>query len=105
MTGRFNYFGDKAVPGDSFTTCPTHEDIHGCSVRILANFKNYPTQAGAFLDHAGHLATSAHYATARQAKSAEGFAEGLTGHYATDPEYGNKLITIMRESKLERYDV
>ena len=84
--------------------CTTHEVLHGKRVQIQAPFLNYPTVAAAFDAHARHLATSEHYRTAMATYSAEEFAHALTGVYATDPEYGNKLVSIMRGSKLEQYD-
>ena len=104
VTGKNNFFGEKASPGDSYTACHTHEVIHGCVVAIIANFKNYTSPADAFMEHSRHLATSPYYVKAQAAKTAEDFAHALTGVYATDPEYGNKIVEIMRQSSLEKYD-
>jgi len=106
VTGKYNFFGIKAVQGDSYKTCPTHEIIHGKSVLVLANFKNFKDYNDAFDYHGRLLATHEHYSTAMaHTDDPEEFAKALTGLYATDPDYGNKLVEIMRESNLERYDV
>lgn len=103
-TGKYNYFGIKAIQGDSFTTCPTHEVIHGVSCKVLANFKNFTSISDAFDYHAKLLATSPYYSQAIADKAhPEEFAEHLQ-HYATDPDYGDKLVQIMRQSGLEKYD-
>ena len=56
------------------------------------------------MEHSRHLATSPYYVKAQAAKTAEDFAHALTGVYATDPEYGDKIVEIMRQSSLEKYD-
>lgn len=105
VTGKYNFFGIKAVPGDTFTTCPTHEVVHGKRVLVLANFKNFRDYNDAFDYHAKLLATHERYAPAMEhVDNAEAFAHALTGLYATDPDYGNKLVEIMQQSQLERYD-
>ena len=106
VTGKYNFFGIKAVKGDTYTTCPSHEIIHGKSVAVLANFKNFKDYNDAFDYHGRLLATHERYTRAMaHSNDPEEFAKALTFLYATDPQYGDKLVKIMRESNLERYDV
>ncbi|MBU6231599.1 glucosaminidase domain-containing protein, partial [Patescibacteria group bacterium] len=92
--------------GTNCTLCWTHEDYHGKWVKIQAYFQDYDSIESAFLAHAFLLSKNPRYAKAMAVKNnPEAFAAALTGVYATDPDYGNKLITIMRQSKLEQYDV
>ena len=106
VTGTFNFFGIKARDGDSYTLCPTHEVINGKSVFINAPFKNFASYEDAFDYHGQLLATHDAYRHAMTLiDHPEAFAHALTGVYATDPQYGNKLVEIMKESGLEKYDV
>ena len=106
VTGTFNFFGIKARTGDQFTLCPTHEVINGKSVSVNAPFKNFSSYEDAFDYHGQLLATHDAYRHAMSlADHPEAFANALTGVYATDPQYGAKLIEIMRGSGLEKYDV
>jgi flagellum-specific peptidoglycan hydrolase FlgJ len=104
VTGTNNFFGIKAVPGQKFTNCTTHEVIHGKMIEIIAAFADYDSVADAFLSHAKILATHPIYKEACAAPNAEMFAKALTSRYATAPNYGDMLIGIMRSSHLEQYD-
>lgn len=68
----------------------------GDSVR----FANYSHIAECFNVHGLYLSQSTRYANAFQQRSPEAFARQLTGRYATDPDYGLKLITIMKRYNL-----
>jgi hypothetical protein len=104
--GSNNPFGEKALPGQPSVTVPTHEVVDGRSILIQAPFRVYASLDDAFDVHAAHLATSFHYAKARAAlPDAEGFCRGLNGIYATDPNYADKLIALIRDDDLTRYDV
>ena len=103
-TGTYNFFGIKAVQGQPFTEKDTHEYINGRYTPIRARFANYNSIEDAFHAHALLLATHPAYKNALSKKTAEEFAQALTGVYATDPMYGEKLINLMRRSSLEQYD-
>src|SRR3984893_11508926 len=52
------------------------------------------------------LETSGHYTQAMaDPQDPNAFAAALTGVYATDPDYGSKLIDLMQRDDLYRYDV
>jgi flagellum-specific peptidoglycan hydrolase FlgJ len=103
--GSCNPFGEKALPGQAAVAAATHEVVGDETFATKARFLIYASLGEAFAAHARHLATSAHYAAARAVlPDAEGFCRGLNGVYATDPEYADKLIAIIRSGDLTRYD-
>ena len=104
--GSNNPFGIKARRGDPSVTVPTREVIGGRSVIIDAPFRKFASIADAFDAHGVLLETAGAYAAARKhLHDADAYADALTGHYATDPKYGQLLRSIMRGSNLYRYDV
>jgi Mannosyl-glycoprotein endo-beta-N-acetylglucosaminidase len=107
-----NPFGIKALIGQPSVTVPTHEFIGGRYVMIEAAFRKFDSLADAFDAHAELLATGTPYYKARECiasgitpASVNAFANALTGVYATDPLYGQKLIQLMTEDGLYHYDV
>jgi len=112
VTGNYNYFGIKAVPGQPFTMCPTHEERNGHYMAVMQPFANYPTPYWAFMAHAQLLATHPAYAPFMAAVARgdiEGACNALTGVYATGlgpghPTYGQVLIDIIKSENLTRYD-
>ncbi len=103
--GSCNPFGIKARTGDPSVTVPTREVVNGQSITIHAAFRKFDSIAEAFDDHGQLLATAGAYASARACiPDAAAFANALTGHYATDPNYGALLNAIMRGSNLFQYD-
>jgi flagellum-specific peptidoglycan hydrolase FlgJ len=101
-----NPFGIKAGGGQPFVEVSTLEWQNGRYVRMMQPFRKYESLAEAFEDHGRLLATNRVYAPAMACgiNNPDGFANALTGHYATDPQYGAKLIAIMREFNLYQYD-
>lgn len=93
--GSNNPFGIKARAGQPYVEAMTTEVIAGHAQRVMARFAKYASLADAFDAHAKLLATSPAYARARGQGTAGGFADALTGVYATDPNYGAKLRAIM----------
>jgi len=95
-SGSNNPFGIKATKDDikagKFVEAMTTEHLNGIDVRILQKFKKFDSLADAFDAHAKLLATRPQYANARKhANDPKAFADALTGVYATDPHYGEKL--------------
>lgn len=100
-----NPFGIKAAQGQPFVACKTHEVVHGHQIEITAHFRKFNSLAAAFDAHAVLLATEEAYAPARNVRhDPQAFANALTGYYATDPQYGSKLISIMKADNLFQYD-
>jgi hypothetical protein len=94
------------VPREPFVLARTREVIHGRDEWITAPFKAFPSLQDAFESHFEHLATSHFYAAARGClPDVESFCRALTGVYATDPHYGERLIAVIRGSNLTQYDI
>lgn len=103
--GSNNPFGIKALLGQRLVTVPTREFVHGRYVTIQAPFRVFTNLAEAFDAHAKLLAEKGAYAHARSLlPDVEAFSNALTGVYATDPHYGESLITIIHGGGLTRYD-
>ncbi|MBW8753428.1 MAG: glucosaminidase domain-containing protein [Sphingomonadales bacterium] len=103
--GGNNPFGIKARPGEPFVKVDTWEqDRQGRTYRIEAKFRVYASLEEAFEAHAQLLQRSA-YATARAARTADDYADALTGVYATDRQYGAKLKTLIRQHGLNAFDL
>ncbi len=108
MSGRNNPFGIKAtkaqIAAGRATVRSTKEFVNGRWTVQNLPFADYDSLADAFTAHAELLATSKYYVKSRHADSAEQFARDLTGIYATAPNYGDKLISIMRQNNLTQFD-
>jgi flagellum-specific peptidoglycan hydrolase FlgJ len=100
-----NPFGIKAGRNQPHVSVETWEVIRRKRVKVLAMFRKFATIADAFDAHAMLLATAKAYRRAMAADTAEDFADALTGVYASDPHYGEKLRRIMDENDLYQYDV
>jgi hypothetical protein len=117
--GANNFFGIKAEALDPATATfawgryaigcvhqPTIEYEDGRRVRHIAQFRLYRTMRASFVDHGAFLRDNPRYATAfRYSRSPRRFARALQrAGYATDPGYSAKLIALMREERLTRWD-
>jgi flagellum-specific peptidoglycan hydrolase FlgJ len=96
-----NPFGIKAYPHCYATQeLPTWEVENGRKVRKKQTFAVFPTLEDAFLKHAALLVTGDLYLPSfvkyfhGQIELNE-LARAIGKYYATDPEYGNKLVRIM----------
>jgi flagellum-specific peptidoglycan hydrolase FlgJ len=103
-TGKYNFFGVKATATQPASLCWTHEVVGGKSVACQQRFADYVSLKAAFGAHAA-LLTHRQYAKAWPFKTVEAFVSAIAPVYATDPDYGEKLMTIIRGNRLERYDV
>ena len=100
-----NLFGIKGSGPAGSVLRPTQEYQNGQMVTVNAPFRVYSTVAQSITDHSLLLATGSSYKQAMaDRRSPDAFANDLTGVYATDPNYGANLITIMRQYNLYRYD-
>jgi flagellum-specific peptidoglycan hydrolase FlgJ len=101
-----NFFGIKARDGEPSVTVQTTEYVNGKPVQVPQQFRKYSSMAESFADHARLICDRTSngkkiYAAALGHPSDPvAFAQALTGVYATDPEYGNKLVAIMRDRGL-----
>jgi hypothetical protein len=104
--GSNNPFGIKAKAGQPSVMALTTEVIGGRRVRVNAAFRVFDSLEEAFSLHGKLLGTAGVYANARKfINSPDRFADALTGVYATDPNYGELLKSIMRKSNLYSFDV
>jgi flagellum-specific peptidoglycan hydrolase FlgJ len=97
--GSNNPFGIKIRPGskEAFVTARTWEVVKGKKVKGPAKFRAFDSLDEAFDLHARLLARAKPYRNAMKVKDdADAFADALTGVYATDPNYGMKLKSIMK---------
>jgi len=100
-----NLFGIKGTGPAGSALRPTQEYQNGQTVTVNAPFRVYSSMAQSISDHGLLLATGSSYKQAMaDRRSPDTFANDLTGVYATDPNYGASLITIMRQYNLYRFD-
>lgn len=102
-----NLFGIKADPSwkGLITTQRTREVIKGQSVFINANFRAYSDWLGCIQDHAEFLQDNPRYAPAFECTDGESFARAVAeAGYATDPNYANTIINIIRQHDLADLD-
>lgn len=103
--GSNNPFGIKARSGEPFVQVMTGEVVGGREVIVSARFRKYASMDEAFSDHGRLLATSPYYRNAMRNKDDPvAFAHALTGVYATDPNYGDKLVRLINDLQLGLYD-
>lgn len=104
--GSNNPFGIKAKAGEPSVMALTTEVIGGRKVRVDAAFRVFESLEEAFILHGKLLGSAGVYANARKfINSPDRFADALTGVYATDPNYGELLKSIMRKNNLYNFDV
>jgi flagellum-specific peptidoglycan hydrolase FlgJ len=103
-----NLFGVKADSGWHGPTVmvSTHEFVRGKKIPIKAPFRAYPDWFGSIEDHAEFLVVNPRYVKAFMvAGNAEAFATALqAAGYATDPQYADGLINLIRGHKLTVFD-
>jgi flagellar protein FlgJ len=99
----FNLFGIKAGSQWSGQTAsvPTIEFEAGVAVRKAQRFRAYDSVADSFDDYAKLIGNSNRYQAALGTQdNAAQFAQALQdGGYATDPNYANKIASVVREVK------
>ena len=100
-----NPFGIKALAAQAGVDSATREVVNGAGITITARFRKFDSLAEAFDQHGKLLSTAAVYAPAmRLVEDPDGFADALTGVYATDPKYGYTLKWVMTNYGFKQYD-
>lgn len=97
-----NLFGIKATPGwkGETTEITTTEYINGAAQKVKAAFRVYGSYTEALSDYAELIANNPRYQDVTRASTPEHAAKVLQrGGYATDPQYANKLISIIQKVK------
>jgi flagellar protein FlgJ len=106
VTGEFNLFGIKALDGQPYRNCPTHEVIGGKRVLIDQRFRSYASLSEAFMDHAQLFLKAPVYAPAvKLLPDWRKFVSAMAPHYATDPNYARALTGLIEEDGLEGYNL
>jgi flagellum-specific peptidoglycan hydrolase FlgJ len=100
-----NLFGIKGTGPAGSDLVPTREYQAGQLISQTSAFRIYHNIAESVDDHGKLLATSQYYRQAMaDRRDPNAFAAALTGVYATDPQYGAKLVGLMQQYDLYRYD-
>jgi flagellar protein FlgJ len=96
----FNVFGikaDKSWKGPVVETTTT-EYVNGAPQKTQARFRAYGSYEESFADYARFLTSNPRYANVLATPDAAAAAHGLQrAGYATDPNYGGKLVRIMEQ--------
>ena len=96
----FNVFGikaDKSWKGPVVETTTT-EYVNGTAQKTQAKFRAYGSYEESFADYARFLTSNPRYANVLATPDAAQAAHGLQrAGYATDPNYGGKLVRIMEQ--------
>ena len=96
----YNVFGikaDKSWKGPVAETATT-EYVNGVAQKTRAAFRAYGSYEEAFSDYAKFLVTNPRYSNVLATRDPAEAAHGLQrAGYATDPEYGGKLVRIMQQ--------
>lgn len=104
-----NFFGIKADStwkGD-LDNATTKEFVNGAYITIKSNFRAYKTPLDSFNDHAKFLKKFQRYRGlfSLPISDYKGWANGLqSAGYATDPLYASKLINMIQQYELMKYD-
>jgi len=104
----YNLFGIKAGnswQGETVETVTT-EYVNGIPQKTVEKFRAYSSYEEGFRDYANLLSKNPRYANVLNTQSAAEFAYGLQrAGYATDPQYGNKLMRILNNPALHNHNV
>jgi len=95
----YNLFGIKAHGGwkGKTVTIDTHEFVNGERVKVEDEFRAYDCFEDSILDHMEFLFQNPRYTDTLTADNPIEFARELQkAGYATDPDYADKLISIMK---------
>ncbi len=101
-----NLFGIKGTGPAGSVTVPTREWSGGRFITINARFRKYNTWKESVDDHARLISQVSRYKNCMKYKNnPDQFArEVQKAGYATDPNYANKLISIMKANNLYKWD-
>ncbi len=101
-TNSNNLFGIKATPDwkGKVVEATTTEYVNGKAQTKVERFRAYDSYSDSFKDYAKLLASNPRYEKVMaSAGDASSFAQGLQkAGYATDPNYANKLTSIIKRS-------
>lgn len=100
-----NLFGIKGDYRGSSCEFNTQEYINGKWITVKANFRKYPSWAESIADHSALFNTYNRYANLRGNTNYRDVCTKVREDgYATDPSYSAKLINIIEQYNLTRFD-
>lgn len=98
----FNIKADQRWDGESVNVS-TMEVINGLPVRQRADFRAYDSAEQSFDDYVGFINGSPRYQQALASENSEAYVHGLKeAGYATDPDYADKILSIMQSDSLKQ---
>lgn len=93
----YNLFGIKAHGHPDFVEIYTHEYERGVKVKVLDKFRAYKSFEDSISGRADFFVNNKRYHSLFESGDPVKWAQGLQNKgYATDPQYANKLISIMK---------
>ena len=103
-----NFFGIKGTGPAGSVLKYTKEYLNGQMVQVKQYFRKYNSPLESFIDHAEFIMNSKWLNHAMQhTDSAFNFISALQAKpikYATDPQYVDKIMSIIKQYDLENYD-
>ena len=100
-----NLFGIKGDYNGAYCTFPTSEYINGAWCTLNANFRKYPSWAESLADHSTLFNRWDRYSNLRGNYNYRDVCNKVREDgYATDPSYSAKLINIIEQYNLTRFD-
>jgi hypothetical protein len=102
-----NLFGIKGTGNCGSVTMPTKEIINGEEVIVNAVFRKYCSFGDSIVDHGYFFLENPRYQNAmKNSGNADEFARQIQrAGYATDPNYAQKLINLINQYSLRRWDL
>lgn len=105
-----NFFGIKGAYNGASVSMPTTEyNSNGQMINTTANFKKYPSAYASFADNGSTLRNGTSWnpkyysgSWKENAATYQDAANALTGKYATAPNYGQSLITVIQTYNLDQ---
>jgi hypothetical protein len=106
MGDAWNFFGIKAQANEPFVLMRTREVVNGKDIFIDAKVRRFASMEDCFCAHGEFLRDNPRYGPAFKTTDCESFARAVhAAGYATDPNYADMLIRLIRENNLGQYDV
>ncbi len=100
-----NYFGIKQTGSEPGVSFDTLEHENGAFQHTNASFRSYKSVSESVSDYVALISNYERYVGVRAAATPEEAAYALVqGGYATDPSYAEKIIGMIHEFDLTRFD-